>query len=462
MYRGMYIARDPYSSDLHSLIRENYRQVFFNKENIGVHLPYHLEREFKKYLRCGNLALGMARFHCSLCQKDKLVAFSCKGRTLCPSCTGRRMSDTAKHLIEEVIPEVPTRQWVLSMPYAYRFLLARNPDFLRKALAIFHRTLGRHYESKARALNLNEPKSGAITVVQRFGGALNLNVHFHTIYIDGVFYENNFGDEVFFEIAPSHEEVIQINATLKKRLMRLLEKFEQVENDYNDQSAFQAQSVQNRDENFQLPLKIGKVWDPPFREFVGKRCSYDDGFSLHANVKILAHQRAELERLCRYILRGPTAKERITYEATGKVTLQLKTPYSDGTTHLQFTPDQFIKRIIALIPPPRQNLIRYIGVFGARHRKRSEITSLARPKKVKTKKKVYRTPWSELLKYVFKYEVSNCDHCGTKLTLVATITSQNICQKILNHLGQPANEVIIRSPRAPPEADYLDQAVGDF
>jgi hypothetical protein len=162
------------------------------------------------------------------------------------------------------------------------------------------------------------------------------------------------------------------------------------------------------------------------------------------------------------LLRGLIAKERITYEATGKVRLQLKTAYSDGTTHLQFTPDQFIKRIIALIPPPTQNLIRYIGVFGARHKKRSEITSLACPKKVKTKKKVYRSPWSELLKYVFKYEVSNCDHCGTKLTLVATITSQNICQKILNHLGRPANEVVVRSPRAPPEADYFDYAVGDF
>ena len=264
MYPGMYIARNPQSSDLHHLIRENYRQFFFNKEILGTHLPFHLEREFKKYLTCGNLAFGMARFHCSLCQKDRLVAFSCKGRTLCPSCTGRRMSDTAKHLIEEVIPEVPTRQWVLSMPYAYRFLLARNPDFLRKALAIFHRTLGRHYENKAITLNLKEPKTGAITVVQRFGGALNLNVHFHTIYIDGVFYENNFGNEVFFEIVPTHAEVVQLNGTLKKRLIRLLEKFEQVENDYNDQSDFQAQSVQNRDENFQFPLKIGKVWDPPF------------------------------------------------------------------------------------------------------------------------------------------------------------------------------------------------------
>jgi hypothetical protein len=87
---------------------------------------------------------------------------------------------------------------------------------------------------------------------------------------------------------------------------------------------------------------------------------------------------------------------------------------------------------------------------------------LACPKKVKIYKKVYRTPWSELLKYVFKNEVSNCDHCGTKLTLVATITSQKICQKILNYLGWPENEVIVRSPKAPPEADYFDHAVGDF
>jgi hypothetical protein len=79
-----------------------------------------------------------------------------------------------------------------------------------------------------------------------------------------------------------------------------------------------------------------------------------------------------------------------------------------------------------------------------------------------TKKKVYRTPWSELLKYVFKYEVSNCDYCGNTLTLVATITSQNVCQKILNHLGREANEVIVRSPRAPPESNFFDQTMGGF
>lgn len=175
-------------------------------------------------------------------------------------------------------------------------------------------------------------------------------MHFHTIYIDGVYYENGHGVEAFYHLMPSREEVIQFNGIMKKRLTRLIEKFD-LEGEYHDQSELQAQSVQNRDEKFQLPLKIGKVWDPPFQEFIGSRCSYDDGFSLHANVKILAHQRAELERLCRYILRGQIAKDRISYEANGSERLKLKSPYADGTTHLQFTPDQFIKRIIALIPP---------------------------------------------------------------------------------------------------------------
>jgi hypothetical protein len=74
--------------------------------------------------------------------------------------------------------------------------------------------------------------------------------------------------------------------------------------------------------------------------------------------------------------------------------LQIDSNCSDGTIQLQFTPEQFIKRIISIIPPPRQNLIRYIGVFGARHKKRGVITSMTKSKAVKPriKKKIYRTP----------------------------------------------------------------------
>ena len=206
------------------------------------------------------------------------------------------------------------------------------------------------------------------------------------------------------------------------------------------------------------PIKVGKNCDPPFEEFKGIRCGYLDGFSLHANVKILKQQRTALEGLCRYVLRGPISKDRIFYQ-NGNVYLKLKKSYRDGTTQLQFTPEQFIKRIISIIPPPRQNLIRYIGVFGARHKKRGVITSLTKSKAVKPKikKKIYRTPWAELLKHVFKFDVSNCDNCGTKLVLLASITSRHACNKILSHLGLPIYEVIAMAPRGPPEFEYFDQ-----
>jgi hypothetical protein len=263
----MYVQHDPYKTDLHCLIRENYRQVFYDKEIQGTNLPFHLEREFKKYITCGILAYGMARFRCPCCYKEKIVAYSCKGRTICPSCTGRRTADTAKHLLEEVIPVVPVRQWVLSMPYKHRFLLATKPEFLRKALSIYHRTINNFYIKKAKSLNLKKSKIGCITAIQRFSGNLALNVHFHSIYTDGVFHENYLGEEVFFEIIPTHEDVVEVTGVLKKRLGNLLEREE--ENDSVEDATLahiQGASVQNRDDQQRFPAprpvnSISNTWD---------------------------------------------------------------------------------------------------------------------------------------------------------------------------------------------------------
>jgi hypothetical protein len=72
----------------------------------------------------GVLENGFARVECSGCGFVRLVAFSCKGRGICPSCIARRMSDTAAHLLDHVLPEAPMRQWVLSVPPPLRYLLA--------------------------------------------------------------------------------------------------------------------------------------------------------------------------------------------------------------------------------------------------------------------------------------------------------------------------------------------------
>ena len=52
----------------------------------------------------GILAHGFARGRCAECEHDFLVAYSCKGRGICPSCNTRRMVETAAHLADHVIP----------------------------------------------------------------------------------------------------------------------------------------------------------------------------------------------------------------------------------------------------------------------------------------------------------------------------------------------------------------------
>lgn len=100
-------------------------------------MPRFCVREVDAFLRCGILAYGFARVWCEACRKDDVVAFSCKGRGFCPSCGARRMADTAAWLVDRVIPEVPVRQWVLSLPYRVRLLCAYDPD----ACALVRRVL---------------------------------------------------------------------------------------------------------------------------------------------------------------------------------------------------------------------------------------------------------------------------------------------------------------------------------
>ena len=101
-------------------------------------LPRFVEDEFRAFLRCGFLAGGFARFRCGDCRTERLVAFSCKGRGFCPSCGGRRMAEGAAHLVDHVFPDVPVRQWVLSVPHRIRYLLAWHHDLCLRRLPARH------------------------------------------------------------------------------------------------------------------------------------------------------------------------------------------------------------------------------------------------------------------------------------------------------------------------------------
>ena len=98
---------------------------------LGVHgrvLPRHVDREFRRYLLCGDPSFGFAWLECAGCAHHRLVSFSCKTRGFCPSCAGRRMAEGAAELVDRVLPHAATRQFVLTVPWRRRWLLARRSD----------------------------------------------------------------------------------------------------------------------------------------------------------------------------------------------------------------------------------------------------------------------------------------------------------------------------------------------
>jgi hypothetical protein len=69
----------------------------------GWGVPKSVEKDFRCYLECGVLAFGFARIRCGDCGEERLLAFSCKGRGVCPSCNARRMAEVAAHLTDHVL-----------------------------------------------------------------------------------------------------------------------------------------------------------------------------------------------------------------------------------------------------------------------------------------------------------------------------------------------------------------------
>src|SRR5256884_9249124 len=151
-------------------------------------LPVYVQQEFYDSLRCGILAHGFLRLGCDTCKQEMLVPFSCKRRGFCPSCAGRRMAQMAAHLVEQVLPWVPTRQWVVSVPIPLRYWMASSQDLTAKVHTIIRTTIGQYYVNQAvtHGHERGTVPPGSVTFIQRFGSALNLHVHYHLLFLEGV------------------------------------------------------------------------------------------------------------------------------------------------------------------------------------------------------------------------------------------------------------------------------------
>src|SRR6516165_3534494 len=221
-----YIPRKPEETVLYRAIAEHLETFLARQQERERPVPRFVEKEFRTYLTCGIAEHGFLRLHCDTCGHDRILPFSCKKRSWCPSCGGRRMADTAAHLVERVFPQVAVRQWVLSLPFQLRYRMAYDSELLAEVLNIFVRTVFDELRRRAReSLGLKQSQCGAVTFVQRFGSSVNLHTHFHTIALDGVYAAGPDGRPQFHELPPPEDaEVLHVTTRIAGRVLAMIQR----------------------------------------------------------------------------------------------------------------------------------------------------------------------------------------------------------------------------------------------
>jgi hypothetical protein len=371
-------------------------------------VPNYIDKEFKNYLGCGILAKGFACAHCEGCHKDFLIAFSCKGRGICPSCNTRAMVETAANLIENVIPCVPCRQFVISFPLRIRHYL-QTYSILQDVLRIVV------YEIRKRLIacspDVTYPQIGAVSFIQHFGNTLNLHPHFHLVVADGIFSSNE-SELHFHEAFLTLDDIADTQDCIQKQVLKL----------FGRRGWFDEETIE-------------------------KMLSYENsGFSLDAKVRVESWDREGLERVIRYCGRPPFASENLRWNGPWLI-YRLPKPSRTGQTFIQLEPLEFLKRISAFIPYPRRHRRHYHGVFAPNSPLRKKISASAQKQPVQAALPTWQESankiekvsfnWAKLIARIYETDPLTCTNCGKKIKIIAFVTcAAEIC-RILSGIGWP-------------------------
>ena len=437
------------------------------------------------------------------------------------------MADTAAFLVDEVLPDVPVRQWVLSLPHRIRLLCAYDPELCRTVRSVFVRAVSNAYLRQARRRGLPRPNTGAVVFDQRFDSAVRLDLHFHGLFPDGVFSCALGQARADFHAAAglSDDEVARTVRHIQRRVLRLLHKLGKLG---DTDSAADAADTQDPDVLLQLhtaavqgKVALGPTAGTPdtrpgrgtlpvqFRHGPGSLCADLSGFSLHAAVRIEAGRTDRLEHLIRYVARPPLAEERLSILPDGQIAYAFKKRWRDGSTRVVLDPLTFLERLAALVPRPRKKLVNYFGVFASAASYRNRVVPLPptaapaanaagealprcahqrpdppaapdpepdpepepspasapeqqrgatrprfrsvphAPRKRSRRRRYYF--WAELLQRVFLFDALLCTHCKGTRRLLSFVNAETASQRILLHLGLPAEPPELAPARPPPE-----------
>jgi hypothetical protein len=326
-----------------------------------------------------------------------------------------------------------------------------------------------------RGIERHKVQPGSVSFVQRFGSSVNLNLHFHVVFLEGVYLErSDQGLKPRFVTAepPSDADIAKVLQKMSHRVIRKLCRLGYLEagmevpvatgydpllDNEPELARTMAASVKQRiafgERAGEKVRRIGSGFGYEGEQpaLTGPRCASVNGFSLHANTAIPAHRRDQLERLMRYTARGALSLERLEQDANGDLLYRFNRPWSDGTTGITLSPLELLEKLAALVPLPRAHLVRYAGCLAPHSKLRAAIIPTPRQQGVDGEQTKTGTPywdWARLLGRVFDLDMATClpplrgrrEPCDLpfcrrgSLRIIATFTLESVITRILRHL----------------------------
>ena len=298
-----YRCIEAHFEELEGVWEERYQKKY------GFWRPYVMDVIYK-YLDCGDLHFGFARVKCDDCNEEYLLPFSCKRRYFCPSCHQKRVVEFGETLYEEVLKQVPHRQWVFSIPKRLRVYFMYDRKLLGKLSQCAWKVLSAYLKV---GVSIDDPKPGAVIAVQTFGDFLNFNSHLHIIATDGCFDSH---DNFIVGTLPNPSDLDDLFRT---EVFRMLKK----ERKINDSL------IENM-----------MTW-------------HHSGFNVYCGDSILPSEQEGIERLAQYVDIAPISQERMTYipryESTEGVAYVIYEAKAGDRTET-FTALDWLARLLTHIP----------------------------------------------------------------------------------------------------------------
>jgi diadenosine tetraphosphate (Ap4A) HIT family hydrolase len=369
-----------------------------------------------RYLDCGVWDNGFARVRCRKCPQEFLVAFSCKGRGLCPSCGAKRAAELGAFLVEEVVEDVGHAQWVFTIPKMLRVYFLHHRELLGKLSQAAAETAKELLA--AAAMEEKGFRPGLVAVVQTFGDRANFHPHVHVVVTRGGWTGSGEWVPVPYVDERAAEELFRHKVLGLLRRRGLLSQ-----------------------ERIELLLSWRR-----------------SGFSVHNRVYAHPRDGREFEALVRYMMRSPVSLSRMRFVPGAKEVAYTRKGGQDTAEPAddeRIDADEFVARVLVQIPDPRRHLVRYYGAYSNRARgsrrkaeerleARDSTASSPEPVPTPRERSALRRRWANLIRRVYEVDPLVCPRCGAEMRVIAFITEPSLVKRILDHVRK--RDRVSRSP----------------